>query len=411
MSTTPGAASPKIQTLGWINLFANAADQIATVALPIVYVSKLAGDAGDTSILTMAATLPLLLFSLPFGALADRVQARSLLLVGEGIRLASLIGLIVLLAMPDPSFALIALLAIGGGTGTVAFQVAAPTLVAKSTTGILRQQLNSNIELARSIAITAGPPLAGVLVSVAGGSIALSVGAALVLIALLAAIRLPVIAESPAAKRRVRGDFSEGIRFTLKNPWLRPILFVSMFFNLGWYVLLGVIVAWASSELGMSSIGIGAMFACYGVGMIAGASFMKRTGTSIKETMLVQIGPWCGFTFAALIALTMVIRDPWILFVAFFLIGTGPIIWTITTITIRQTVTPSSLLGRVSAAIMFASAGGRPIGAGIGYLGFKFGGYPLVFAIALALFGTQAFLIGCTALASEQAPATQESAT
>ena len=403
MSSTPREALPGIQRLGWINLFANAADQIATVALPIVYVSKLAGDAGDTSILTMAATLPLLIFSLPFGALADRIQARSLLLTGECIRLVSLVGLILILLQPQPSLALISLLAIGGGTGTVAFQVAAPTLVAKATSGTTRQQLNSSIELARSIAVTAGPPLAGVLVSLAGGSVALAVAAALVLTAVLAALRLPVVAEQPALKRRIRDDFAEGMCFTWRNPWLKPILLVSMFFNLGWYVLLGVIVAWANTELHMTSIGIGAMFACYGLGMIAGAGFMKRKGALLRETTLVQIGPWCGFAFASLVITTMLVQTQLILFLAFFLIGTGPIVWTITTINIRQTVTPASLLGRVSAAIMFASAGGRPIGAGIGYIGFKLGGYPLVFAIALALFGTQALMIGRTTLAKSQA--------
>lgn len=404
MSMTPRGASAKIQTLSWINLLANAADQIATVALPIVYVNKLSGDATDTSLLTMAATLPLLLFSLPFGAMADRVQARSLLLVGETIRLLSLIGLIVLLTLPHPSFALVILLAIGGGTGTVAFQVAAPTLVAKASAGMERQRLNSSIELARSVAVTAGPPLAGILISVAGGSIALSLSAALVLAALPAIAKLPVIHEEPVKSRNVREDFIEGIHFTLQHTLLRPILFISMLFNLGWYMLLGVIVAWAANERGMSSTGIGVMFACYGLGMICGAGFMRRHGSLLPSTTLVQLGPWCGFAFASLVSATIFVPVTGFLFLAFFLIGTGPIIWTVTTITIRQAVTPSHLLGRVSAALMMASAGGRPIGAGLGYLSYQIGGYPLVFSIGLALFATQALMIGKSALARPEQP-------
>ena len=51
---------------------------------------------------------------------------------------------------------------------------------------------------------------------------------------------------------------------------------------------------------------------------------------------------------------------------SFSLFGSGPILWTISQTTLRQTVTPDALLGRVSALFMTASAGSRPIGAAIG---------------------------------------------
>jgi hypothetical protein len=51
---------------------------------------------------------------------------------------------------------------------------------------------------------------------------------------------------------------------------------------------------------------------------------------------------------------------------AFFLFGAGPLLWTISQITLRQSVTPERLLGRVSALIMTGSTGARPIGAALG---------------------------------------------
>ena len=58
----------------------------------------------------------------------------------------------------------------------------------------------------------------------------------------------------------------------------------------------------------------------------------------------------------------------------FFLFGAGPILWTITTTTLRQSVTPNALLGRVSSVIVTANFGARPIGALIGAsLAAKFG--------------------------------------
>ncbi len=50
---------------------------------------------------------------------------------------------------------------------------------------------------------------------------------------------------------------------------------------------------------------------------------------------------------------------------SFFLLGAGPILWVISTTTLRQSVTPPSLLGRVS-AINIMSYGARPLGSALG---------------------------------------------
>jgi predicted MFS family arabinose efflux permease len=51
----------------------------------------------------------------------------------------------------------------------------------------------------------------------------------------------------------------------------------------------------------------------------------------------------------------------------FFLLGAGPILWVISTTTLRQTATPPDLLGRVS-AINIMAYGARPIGSALGAL-------------------------------------------
>jgi hypothetical protein len=52
--------------------------------------------------------------------------------------------------------------------------------------------------------------------------------------------------------------------------------------------------------------------------------------------------------------------------VAYFLLGAGPILWTISTTTLRQSITSIDMLGRVSAIIVTGTTGARPVGAGIG---------------------------------------------
>lgn len=79
--------------------------------------------------------------------------------------------------------------------------------------------------------------------------------------------------------------------------------------------------------------------------------------------------------------------------VSFFLFGAGPILWTISQITLRQTVTPDALLGRVSALFMTVSAGSRPLGAALGgFIGATWG-LEACLAVATAGFAAQALVI------------------
>ena len=50
------------------------------------------------------------------------------------------------------------------------------------------------------------------------------------------------------------------------------------------------------------------------------------------------------------------------------LFGAGPIVWTVSTTTLRQTVTHNERLGRVGALFLTANAGARPLGAVLGSL-------------------------------------------
>src|SRR5690554_2607784 len=102
MRTDPGYAIPNVKFLNWINLATNSADQIATVALPVLFVARLRGDAGDTSLLTIAATLPLLRFGLAVDELGDSTPLRRVILGGELVRFRWLVGLMTLLALSSP---------------------------------------------------------------------------------------------------------------------------------------------------------------------------------------------------------------------------------------------------------------------------------------------------------------------
>ena len=48
---------------------------------------------------------------------------------------------------------------------------------------------------------------------------------------------------------------------------------------------------------------------------------------------------------------------------SFFFFGAGPVLWTISTATLKQAITPPNLISRISAVIMTLTYGARPMGA------------------------------------------------
>jgi hypothetical protein len=91
-------------------------------------------------------------------------------------------------------------------------------------------------------------------------------------------------------------------------------------------------------------------------------------------------------------ALTIWLPYPALAAAAFLLLGAGPILWVISTTTLRQTITPPQLLGRVS-AINILAYGARPIGASLGALiGGAWGAQACLLAAVVA-FAMQAAVI------------------
>jgi predicted MFS family arabinose efflux permease len=127
--------------------------------------------------------------------------------------------------------------------------------------------------------------------------------------------------------------------------------------------------------------------------MICGALLAPRIVAALPHGRAIQLGP--AVSVAAM--LTMVATLLWpagtLAAVSFFLFGFGPIVWTITSTTLRQTVTPAPMLGRVSAIFLAANTGARPLGAALGGAVGSTWGEGACLWLALAGFCVQALVI------------------
>ena len=378
--------------LAWSNLAAQSAEQIALAAAPIVAVLLLGVGEGQTGLLQTALTLPFVLFAIPAGWLADRFSRRWLMTGSEGLRAAALLAILLLVHFNLLTLPLLAGLGFVAVCGTVAYSVAAPALVPSLVSPKLLPAANARIELARTIAFAGGPALGGVLVGWVGAAPAFGSAAALSVLAvvLLSGIHEP--ARDPAPRRHPLRDIREGAAFVLHHPLLRPVFITQFIFNTAAFLVLAVFVPYAVRHLGLSAIGVGATLAMYGVGMVAGALSATRVMRRVAFGTVIGLGPVTGFVAAGVLALTTLVPDAALAGLAFFLLGAGPILWVISTTTLRQSVTPPRLLGRVS-AINILSYGARPVGAALGAIVGGFYGAEACLYLAVAIFAAQALVI------------------
>src|SRR2546421_3792318 len=383
---------PTFNRLAWSNLAAQSAEQIALAAAPIVGVILLGVGEGQTGLLQTALTLPFILFAIPAGLLADRMSRRRLMAGAEGMRAAALLVILALIGFNLLTLPLLALSGLVVVCGPVDYSLSAPALVPSLVPPRLFPPANARIELARTFPFASGPALGGVLVGWLGAAPAFGFAAALsvIAVALLSGIYEP--ARAPAPRRHPLQEIREGAAFVFHHALLRPVFVTQFVFNTGWFVTLAVFVPYAVRRFGLSASGIGTVLAMYGIGMVVGALVATRVMQRLQFGTVIGLGPVTGFVAAVVMALTVFIRSPWLAGLSFFLLGVGPILWVISTTTLRQAVTPPRLLGRVS-AINIMSYGARPLGSALGAIvGGLFGAEACLY-LAVIIFGAQALVI------------------
>jgi predicted MFS family arabinose efflux permease len=384
--------------LAWSNLAAQSAEQLSLAAVPLVAVLALDAGPGEIGALAAVQTLPFLLLSIPLGVLADRVSRRRLMVWAEGLRALSLFALLAMVLGGQLSIAGLAVLGFLGAVGTVGFSVAAPALVPALVPRESLARANGRLELARSAAYAGGPALAGALVAWAGAPAAFVLAAVLSVTAVCLLWSLAEPARAAAAPRHPLLEIRDGAQFVWRQPFLRPMLLTGVAWNISWFVLQAAYVPYAVRALGLSAQAVGLTLAGYGAGMVFGALLASRIVGAMPFGRAVQFGPAVSVLAAATVVATLYVPSGGLAFAAFFLFGAGPIIWTITSTTLRQSITPGAMLGRVSSVFLAVNAGSRPLGAALGGLVGATWGEPACLWLALAGFVLQAAVILASAL-------------
>ncbi|QRG70670.1 MFS transporter [Brevibacillus choshinensis] len=353
--------------------------QVAFLGLPLVASLTLSATPMEMGILGALEYAPFLFIGLFAGVWVDRFPRRPQLILSN-------VGRALLLALiPIASFAGVLsmgwlyIIAFLTGIGTVFFDIAyqsyLPALVNK-------EQLvkgNSLLEGSRSAAQMSGPGLAGAIVQFTAAPVAMLTTSLAFLISafsLLFIKRDEEVSSSPGAKRGLWEDIREGLRLSFSEPLLFGVIRCSGIFNFSWSVMFSVYVLYAIEELQLSSGWLGFVYGGMGVGFFLGASLVHKAirkfgmGPVVVGSAAIAA---CGGPFAPL-AVGSDGMTALILSVGQFFFGLGISMWSISTLSLRQTIVPAHLQGRVNATVRFVSWGAYPLGSLVGgYLGNAFG--------------------------------------
>ncbi len=344
--------------------------EVTLLALPLAAVVTLHASAGQLGLLNAAKFAPFLLLSLPVGAWLDRIRRRPVLIaanIGSALVLGSVPILSAIGALDIGNLVVIALL-----TGSfavflhVGFWSYAPSLV----DGDDLMEANSKLYASSSAAAVGGPGLGGILVQLltAPGALLFDAGSFVVAAASILSIhrREPPVDREPA--RRLRADVREGLSFVYANRYLRAFAGEAATFNLFLNAMTTAFLVYAVRVLDMSAGVLGAVIATGALGTLLGSMTARRIeqrlglGRSIVWAMFLGTWPFLLVPLASKPGGTSLL----ILVIAFLTSGVGIGVAVVLVVTVRQTVTPDRMMGRMNASYRFVVWGSIAVGAMLG---------------------------------------------
>ena len=349
--------------------------QFTAVALPLLAALSLGVSPMGFGVLAAAAGLPHLLFGLFAGAWVDRLRRRPVMIAADISRAGLLVTISVAAWFGALRIELLIAVAFLAETFTVFFDIAylsyIPSLVSRDEL----VEANSRLEATASGAQVVGPALGGTLVRILGAPVALLVDAFSYIVSATLLWRIRVAEATPErsdASLTLRAEIGQGLRAVWQSPVLRALALSSTVVNLAGFLFLSIYVLYMTRDLGLGAEAVGLVFAAGGAGALLGSvvagSLRSRWGVG-----RVLLGSQVLFgLFGMLVPLAVLIPEVALPLVvaAEFLQWVMVLVFSINAVSLRQSITPDRLLGRVNGTMRFIVWGSRPIGSLLGgYLG------------------------------------------
>jgi MFS family permease len=346
-------------TILWSGAFlSNLGTWIHTTAL-LWFVKELTDSNAWVGAVNMASFLPVLLFVLWAGSLADRLDRKKLILATQVVMMLGALALGICVSAGWTSMALIMVITAIMGMAFVfnfpAWRSIIPDLVPPEhmLNGIALDAAQFN--LARSV----GPLLGSFIVGVWSVQAAFYVNAVsfLAVIIALLAVRTP----TPGSLRTesISRHILEGMGYGLRQRWSRNLLLILgiiSFFGLSFMVLLPGV---SKDVLERGSFGYGALLGAVGVGAVAGAPLVTLLRRVMAERAIIKYAT-LGFGLS-LLAVSFC-RNFWLCLVLTAGMGVFGLMMSATVNTVLQARVEREMRGRIMSLYILVFQGIFPLG-------------------------------------------------
>ncbi|CAG6394306.1 Major Facilitator Superfamily protein [Actinacidiphila cocklensis] len=317
-------------------------------------------SAGDIGLVMAAASACFAGFVIFGGVLADRLNARALMIGSDLVRVGTQSTAAVLFLTHSVRLWEVLVIALVNGTCAATFQPGVASTVVRVAHDV--QGANAVIRTAESAAGLAGPALAGVLVGFSSAGVVFAVHAATYLTSGLCLILLRL---APAPPREAaasggttfRADLHEGWREFRARTWMWAVILVWMVYTL---CVMGPYIPLAAGQI-VTEHGAGAyglVNSALGAGTAAGALLAMR----LRAERPLRAGSFGIFAVALMPASVGLDLPVPALCGCLFVAGIGWAFWGVNWATSVQTQVPGDILNRIHAYEVAGSVAMFPVG-------------------------------------------------
>jgi MFS family permease len=334
--------------------------QLSSVAFPLL-VLEVTGSPFRAGLVGTVELAPIVLLSLPFGVLADRVDRKRAMITCDVVAVLALSSIAVAVWLDRLAYVHILVVALVVGGATSFIRIAEEGVIAQI---VPREQLGESVSqnVARGYATgLVGPALAGVTFA-ASRALPFAIDALSYVCSMVAMARV----RSSFQETRVstgataRRDIAEGVRWLWQQPFLRDSLLLVAGSN---FVPISLLLIVTAKDLGASSAVVGVVLALNSLGGLLGSAAAPRLHTLIPTRVVVVGFVWMGTPVFAALAFT---RQPLLLglLIAAWTFG-GPL-WDSVVVGYRISATPDRLQGRVASVDWLLSMSLAAVGPLVG---------------------------------------------
>ena len=340
-------------------------------------VFTITGSAFYLGLDTFVGALPLLLFTLIGGVIADRYDRRHLLMGSQAIQMACALALAALVATDAVRVRYILALSFTSGLaqafGGPAFQSIIPALVPRKTLPNAVALNSIQFNLAQAI----GPLIGGVVFTTLGtvACFGLNGLSFVVVIVVLGLMSLP--RPNPATKQPILTEMRGGLSYVRHEGALSALTVLAMATTSLGLPLRAFLPVFATDAIHLSR-----MMTVLGAGAVVGAlvvAWMGQFTTMGRTLLVVQIA------FGGLVAAFALLPVTAFTYVILFLGGAALLMVFSLTNSLVQLTVPDELRGRVMSIYLVAFRGGMPLGSLVSGYFISLASAPTVIAINGAL--------------------------